>query len=117
MSQNPKTPGTGGAGSSGNGGGRPGTGPGRQDEPRTAPTPTTPTQPGAVHTRLRAIRCEIGLSQAALAKRLGVTRATMFRWENGYHPANASHLAQWADELGYELALIPIDVTSEAVTR
>jgi transcriptional regulator with XRE-family HTH domain len=35
---------------------------------------------------LRAIRAERGLSQRALARRIGVSPRTIARWENGLHP-------------------------------
>jgi DNA-binding transcriptional regulator YiaG len=35
---------------------------------------------------LRNIRARLGLSQAALAERLGVQRNTVVRWEMGLHP-------------------------------
>jgi DNA-binding transcriptional regulator YiaG len=35
---------------------------------------------------LKTIRAKLGLSQAALAARLGVQRNTVVRWEMGLHP-------------------------------
>jgi DNA-binding transcriptional regulator YiaG len=37
-------------------------------------------------TDLKKIRAKLGLSQTALAERLGVTRNTVTRWEMGLHP-------------------------------
>lgn len=33
--------------------------------------------------RIRSVRLRLGLTQEALARRLGVARATVSRWENG----------------------------------
>ncbi|MCS6290397.1 MAG: helix-turn-helix transcriptional regulator [Nitrospira sp.] len=37
-------------------------------------------------TDLKTLRSALGLSQQALADRLGVTRNTVTRWEMGLHP-------------------------------
>lgn len=44
--------------------------------------------------QLKTIRRRLGLSQAALAKKLGVARNTVTRWEMGQHrlPPMAAHL-------------------------
>lgn len=45
-------------------------------------------------TQLKTIRRRLGLSQAALARKLGVSRNTVTRWEMGLHriPLMAAHL-------------------------
>lgn len=40
-----------------------------------------------------AIRRQLSLSQGALAKRLGVTTATVSNWENGHNGAGAGNVA------------------------
>jgi transcriptional regulator with XRE-family HTH domain len=43
---------------------------------------------------LRKLRQRLGLSQHELARRLGVARATVTRWENGTrHPSKVARLA------------------------
>jgi DNA-binding transcriptional regulator YiaG len=37
-------------------------------------------------SELKSTRAKLGLSQAALAERLGVSRNTVVRWEMGLHP-------------------------------
>jgi DNA-binding transcriptional regulator YiaG len=37
-------------------------------------------------SELKTIRAKLGLSQAALAERMGVSRNTVVRWEMGLHP-------------------------------
>jgi DNA-binding transcriptional regulator YiaG len=37
-------------------------------------------------SELKKVRAKLGLSQAALAERLGVKRNTVVRWEMGLHP-------------------------------
>jgi DNA-binding transcriptional regulator YiaG len=37
-------------------------------------------------SELKSTRAKLGLSQAALAERMGVDRNTVVRWEMGLHP-------------------------------
>jgi len=37
---------------------------------------------------LKAARLAMGLSQAKLAKKLGVNRQAVYRWEKGLHPVS-----------------------------
>lgn len=41
------------------------------------------TQPGEFGSEVKALRAQLGLSQEDLAKVLGVSFATVNRWENG----------------------------------
>lgn len=40
-------------------------------------------------TQLKQLRATLGLSQQALAEKLGVTRNTVTRWEMGLYPISA----------------------------
>ena len=60
--------------------------------------------PSAVAQRLRARREELGLSQAALARRIGVSRAYIGNTESGgadWEPT-VEHLVAWSVALGWE---------------
>lgn len=50
-------------------------------------------------------RAELGLSQAALARRLGVSQPTLARWESGEHVPELTTLLRLADQLGLRLHL------------
>lgn len=50
-------------------------------------------------------RAELGLSQAALARRLGVSQPTVARWESGEHVPEFRTLLRLADQLGLRLHL------------
>lgn len=47
---------------------------------------------------LRAAREALGLSQRALAERLGVPQATVSRWETGQHPIQHPRILRLALE-------------------
>lgn len=56
---------------------------------------------------LRRLREEAGLSQDALAERLGVTREHVSRIERSKTQTNVDKAAQWAEACGYDLMLVP----------
>lgn len=84
---------------------------------KTPPTSRpTPTRPGIVsHMRdrrtgrtwgdyARAARKAALLSVAELAKRTGIGRATLYRWEGGdQRPERAEMVARWAETVGVDL--------------
>ncbi len=53
-----------------------------------------------VGARIRAAREHLGLTQAALAEKVGVTRSAVAQWETGRAGQVGSHLAQIAAVLG-----------------
>ncbi len=62
----------------------------------------------AVGRRVRQLREAQGLSQAALAKRAGVTKITVLRTERGYYSPSLSTLERLAKALGVKVKdLIP----------
>lgn len=50
-------------------------------------------------------RAELGLSQTALARRLGVSQPTVARWESGEHVPEITTLVRLAETLGLHVAL------------
>jgi len=50
-------------------------------------------------------RAALGLSQAALARQLGVSQPTVARWESGEHVPELPTLLRLADQLGLRLHL------------
>lgn len=68
--------------------------------------------PADYSDRIRRFRARLGLTQAALAARLGVTFATVNRWENGQ--AKPSQLA-WARVLGFNQVTEPADLVQPNV--
>ena len=53
--------------------------------------------------QLLSRRQVLKLSQPQLADRLGISLATMKRWESGHVTPSAMNLFQWADALGIEI--------------
>jgi len=61
---------------------------------------------GKVGALIAQVRKERGLTQAALAERLGVTGKAVSKWECGAGCPDVSLLAQLAEELGVDLAAL-----------
>ena len=61
-------------------------------------------------------RAELRLSQAALARRLGVSQPTVARWESGEHVPELRTLLRLADQLGLRLHL-DIEAPGERVAE
>jgi len=53
-----------------------------------------------------ALRRARGLTQAALAARLGVHANTVARWERGEHAPSVAHLIAWARQIGASVDLL-----------
>jgi transcriptional regulator with XRE-family HTH domain len=53
----------------------------------------------SIPEKLRAVRGELGLSQAAMAKQLGIDPGTLRRWENGVIPSNRTRISKRVFEL------------------
>lgn len=62
--------------------------------------------PPAVNISIRRIRESAGISQAELARRLGVTQAAVARWESGRRRAKIDTLHRIATALGLNLTVI-----------
>jgi DNA-binding XRE family transcriptional regulator len=65
---------------------------------------------GKVIAQLREARRQMKLSQEALAAKLGMTvnsGSTISRFESETYNPTLARLVEWADALGYELALRP----------
>lgn len=80
------------------------------------------TQSHAIAATLRAIRAELNLTQEQLAERLGVSFATVNRWEGGANlPQKAARatIAALAEEAGVDMAEAGSDdiAAAEKVTR
>lgn len=80
------------------------------------------TQSHAIAATLRAIRAELDLTQEQLAERLGVSFATVNRWEGGANmPQKAARatIAALAEEAGVDMAEAESDdiAAAEKVTR
>lgn len=56
-----------------------------------------------VMTQLIKARKAAGLSQATLAKRLGVTQTALSYWESGKRAPSFAEVARWAAALGLAL--------------
>jgi transcriptional regulator with XRE-family HTH domain len=61
--------------------------------------------PSPIITQLVALRKSQGLSGYALAKRLGVPRTTLKRWEEGTVTPSLSNVTAWAAALNHSLIL------------
>ncbi len=53
-----------------------------------------------LHKRIKSTRVSLGLSQAILAKRTGVSQPTVANWENGSHVPRQAVLEKISDVLG-----------------
>lgn len=51
---------------------------------------------------IRAARIGLGLSQSAVAERVGVTTQTMCNWERGKHRMPVATMLELLDYYGYE---------------
>ena len=67
---------------------------------------TTNTPPPAVHIVIKQLRESAGLTQAELARRLGVPQPQVARWESGRRHAKIDSLQRIADALGLNLQVI-----------
>lgn len=77
------------------------------------------TDASAVSTLLQAIRASLELTQAELAERIGVSFATVNRWEGGANKPQRAQLAKinaLADEAGVDLGNAPV-IGGAVVTR
>lgn len=54
----------------------------------------------SIGARVRRKRRELGLSQEALARQMGVSKNTVARWETDLHPPTGENLANLADKFG-----------------
>lgn len=61
----------------------------------------------AVLADLRRARAASGLTQAAVAARIGIHMRTLRRWENGEGDPPAGMLFRWAAVVGLELKSAP----------
>lgn len=74
----------------------------------TATVTADPDAAAAVAARIRLARARAGLSQTALAARLGCTRPTVGRWERGTRRPSLAALLRLAAALGVAAAeLLP----------
>lgn len=53
--------------------------------------------------RLRARRRELGITQRALAQRLGLNNSYLSNWENGTYAPQLASLLAWAEALGWSV--------------
>ncbi len=63
-------------------------------------------------TELANLRKELKLSQAELSRRMTVSEPTIRNWELKYAQPNLNRLVRWAEVLGYEFDLHPIEQRS-----
>ena len=74
-------------------------------------SPSDPPRPRrssmTLTAQLRAARLGAGLTQAALAQRLGITVGTVARWEGGSVDIPSSQLVRVAEAGGLRVALVP----------
>lgn len=59
-------------------------------------------------TKLKTARISLGLTQAELAKSIGVSSDCVSRWERGRFPPALPDLIKWCAAVGLVLALIPM---------
>jgi len=64
--------------------------------------------------RLVVRRCELGMSQKAVAWKMKMSDAAVSSWELGQRNPTGEHLIAWARVLGYSIDLTPI---SSVVSR
>lgn len=60
-------------------------------------------------TLLVTARHAAGLTQRDLAERMGIVQSLLGGWESGRQVPTVMSVANWADALGYELAMLPKD--------
>lgn len=58
---------------------------------------------------LAARRVALGLSQGAVADRIGVSRLSVTRWESGHQDTSIARLAAYAQAVGLRLTLVSED--------
>ncbi|MEW6324773.1 MAG: helix-turn-helix transcriptional regulator [Nitrospirota bacterium] len=59
-----------------------------------------PVAPRTLGEHVRKRRLDLGLYQAQVAERIGVTKSTVYNWERGREPAR-QHQAKIIEFLGY----------------
>lgn len=65
--------------------------------------------PRALHpivAELRAARVRAGVSQSALAEKMGYALSVFSKWERGTYAPNLRRLMDWAEALGLEIRII-----------
>jgi transcriptional regulator with XRE-family HTH domain len=72
--------------------------------------------PGAIAALVRGVRLEAGLSQAALAERLGTTQSAISRWEAGHDEPRIGSLAAILRACGLRLSLV-VETADDGVDR
>lgn len=72
----------------------------------STPQTLTACDAAAVGQRLRALRCEAGLTQSDLALRLGTTQSAVARLEGGRQRLSLAALQRAAAELGCGVTLV-----------
>jgi transcriptional regulator with XRE-family HTH domain len=72
-----------------------------------SPNDYRPTRAHHVINRLRQSRISAGLTQRELAEILGYSNQDIYRLENGTRIARFQLIIDYANYLGYDLALVP----------
>ena len=65
------------------------------------------TAPFNLVVKLRRRRRELRITQADLAARVGVNPGTLSNWERREVEPRLDSICAWAEELGYDIALVP----------
>lgn len=52
----------------------------------------------------------LGLNHAEVARKIGVHRSTLYRWETGATQPHYGDLCVWANVLGLDVSLTPAEV-------
>jgi UDP-N-acetylglucosamine 1-carboxyvinyltransferase len=76
------------------------------NSPATQPESTTDCDVHAVGARLRSLRQEAGLTQAAVARHLGTTQSAIARLEAGQQRLSLPSVKRIATVLGCDVALV-----------
>lgn len=66
--------------------------------------------------QLRAKRLELGITQAELAKRLGISQVTVWRIEDNEHNLTITKLDRYAEALGIDI-VITFPINKKGVAR
>lgn len=66
--------------------------------------------PHFICQELRTIRQKQGHSLADIASRIGITMTRLGCWERGNHRPTLDEVDRWAQALGYELELLPVEI-------